>query len=161
MSLYFFSAESEIYDDAIIRILERNFIPIAYLGAFHLAIKNLNLHPILDRCVEVLIIILSTMLAIRLLTSSVEHLIKIYWINYHRDNKNVEQSIDALVPAIRVVIWLIGIIFLLDNIGFDISAVVASLGIGGVAIALASQGVLQDLFSYFGSPRVVMKKKYK
>ena len=33
--------------------------------------------------------------------------------------------------------------------GFDISALVASLGIGGVAIALASQGVLQDLFSYF------------
>ena len=56
-----------IYDDAIIRILEHNFIPIAYLGAFHLAIKNLNLHPILDRSVEVLIIILSTMLAIRLL----------------------------------------------------------------------------------------------
>ena len=38
---------------------------------------------------------------------------------------------------------------LLDNLGFDISAVVASLGIGGVAIALASQGILQDLFSYF------------
>jgi hypothetical protein len=34
-------------------------------------------------------------------------------------------------------------------LGFDISALVASLGIGGVAIALASQGVLQDLFSYF------------
>ncbi|PSO81847.1 MAG: mechanosensitive ion channel protein MscS, partial [Cyanobacteria bacterium QS_4_48_99] len=39
--------------------------------------------------------------------------------------------------------------FLLGNLGFDISALVASLGIGGVAIALASQGVLQDLFSYF------------
>ena len=38
---------------------------------------------------------------------------------------------------------------LLGNLGFDISALVASLGIGGVAIALASQGVLQDLFSYF------------
>ena len=38
---------------------------------------------------------------------------------------------------------------LLDNLGFDISAVVTSLGIGRVAIALASQGVLQDLFSYF------------
>ncbi len=138
-----------IYDDAIIRILERYFIPIAYIGIFYLAINNLSLHPILNRSIEVVVIITSTILAIRLLTSSVKHLIKIYWISYHRDNKNVEQSIDALIPAIRVVIWLIGIIFLLDNIGFDVSAVVASLGIGGVAIALASQGVLQDLFSYF------------
>ncbi|MDJ0692599.1 MAG: mechanosensitive ion channel [Xenococcaceae cyanobacterium MO_188.B32] len=32
---------------------------------------------------------------------------------------------------------------------YNRSSVVTSLGIGGVAIALASQGVLQDLFSYF------------
>jgi small-conductance mechanosensitive channel len=38
---------------------------------------------------------------------------------------------------------------LLDNLGFDISAVIAGLGIGGVAVALASQGILEDLFSYF------------
>ena len=138
-----------IYDDAIIRILELNLVPIAYIASLYLAVNNLTLHPILDRTTEVLTIILSTILAIRLFTASVEYLIKIYWITYHRDNANIEQSIDALIPAIRVVVWLIGIIFLLDNLGFNISAVVASLGIGGVALALASQGVLQDLFSYF------------
>ncbi|GAB4537034.1 MAG: hypothetical protein Tsb0014_25360 [Pleurocapsa sp.] len=149
-SLKKWAARTEnIYDDAIIRILEKNLIPIAYIASFCLAVNNLTLHPILDRAIEVLAIIASTAFAIKLFTASVEYLIKIYWITYHRNNINVEQSIDALVPAIRVVIWLIGIIFLLDNLGFNISAVVASLGIGGVAIALASQGVLQDLFSYF------------
>lgn len=138
-----------IYDDAIIRILERNLVPITYIGIIYLAVDNLTLHPILARAIEVVTIIASTLLAIRLFTASVEYLIKIYWITYHRNNANIEQSIDALLPAIRVVVWLIGIIFLLDNLGFNISAVVASLGIGGVAIALASQGVLQDLFSYF------------
>ena len=138
-----------IYDDAIIRIISRNLIPIAYMGIIYLAVSNLILHPILDRVIEVLVIIASTLFAIRLLTTSVEYLIRIYWITYHRDNTNIEQSINALIPAIRIFVWLIGIIFLLDNLGFDISAVVTSLGIGGVAIALASQGVLQDLFSYF------------
>ncbi|PIX14798.1 MAG: mechanosensitive ion channel protein MscS, partial [Elusimicrobia bacterium CG_4_8_14_3_um_filter_50_9] len=37
----------------------------------------------------------------------------------------------------------------LDNIGIKISAVIAGLGIGGIAIALAAQAVLGDLFSYF------------
>ncbi|WP_246142023.1 mechanosensitive ion channel family protein, partial [Hyella patelloides] len=138
-----------IYDDAIIRIFERNFIPVLYLGGFFLAIQNLTLHPILGRIIEVLAIFVATFFVVKLITSLVECVIKIYWLNYHRDNSNLEQSIDALLPAIRVVIWLIGIIFLLDNLGFNISAVVASLGIGGVAVALASQGVLQDLFSYF------------
>ncbi|MBE9043220.1 mechanosensitive ion channel family protein [Pleurocapsales cyanobacterium LEGE 10410] len=138
-----------VYDDAIVNIIERDLIPIAYIASTYLAINNLTLHPILESVVEVTVVILSTIFAIKLFTASVEYLIKIYWITYQPDNANLEQSINALLPAIRVVIWLIGIVFLLDNLGFDISAVVASLGIGGVAIALASQGVLQDLFSYF------------
>ena len=137
------------YDDAIIKIIEQNLIPIIYIGIFYLAVKNLTLHPIIDRVIEVLAIISVTILGIRLFTASVEYIIKLYWVTYHRNNINIEQSINALIPAIRVLVWLIGIVFLLDNLGFDISAVVASLGIGGVAIALASQGVLQDLFSYF------------
>jgi small-conductance mechanosensitive channel len=140
---------NSVYDDSIIKLLEHNLVPIAYIGTIYLAVNNLTLHPILERVIEVLAIITSTILAVRLFTGSVEYLIKIYWLTYQRDNDNVEQSIDALIPAIKVVIWLIGLIFLLDNLGFNISAVVASLGIGGVAIALASQGVLQDLFSYF------------
>ncbi|MGL6338351.1 MAG: mechanosensitive ion channel family protein [Waterburya sp.] len=140
---------NNIYDDAIIKLLEHNLVPIAYIGSIYLAVNNLTLHPILERVVEVLAIITSTILAVRLLTASVEYIIKIYWLTYQQDNDTVEQSIYALIPAIRVIIWVIGIIFLLDNLGFNISAVVASLGIGGVAIALASQGVLQDLFSYF------------
>ena len=149
-SLKKWSAKTEnIYDDAIIKILERDLLPIVYVASVYLAIGNLNLHPILDRVIEVIVVIVSTIFAIRLFTAAIEYLIKIYWIAYHRNNANLEQSINALVPAIRVIVWLVGIVFLLDNLGFDISAVVASLGIGGVAIALASQGVLQDLFSYF------------
>ncbi len=138
-----------IYDDALVRIFEKNFIPVFYLGSFYLAVNNLTLHQLLDRIIEVIVIIIATFFVVKLIISLLEYIIKIYWLTYHPNNSNFEQSINTLIPAIRVVIWLIGIIFLLDNLGFDISAVVASLGIGGVAVALASQGVLQDLFSYF------------
>ncbi|MEM7592925.1 MAG: mechanosensitive ion channel family protein [Cyanobacteria bacterium P01_A01_bin.83] len=138
-----------IYDDAIIGILERDLVPLAYITAFYMTIGNLALHPIVERVFSAVVTIVATLLIIRLLSYAVEYIIKIYWINYHPDHVDLEQSINALIPAIRVLIWLIGMAFLLDNLGFDISAVVASLGIGGVAIALASQGVLQDLFSYF------------
>jgi len=48
-----------------------------------------------------------------------------------------------------LIIWVAGLLFLLDNLGFDITAVVAALGIGGIAVALAAQAILGDLFSYF------------
>ena len=149
-SLRKWAAKTEnIYDDAVVGIVERDLIPIAYIASFYLAIGSLVLHPILDRTIKVMVVIVSTIFAIRLLSAAIEYIIKIYWLNYQPNNVNLEQSINALIPALRIAIWLIGIVFLLDNLGFDISAVVTSLGIGGVAIALASQGVLQDLFSYF------------
>ncbi len=42
-----------------------------------------------------------------------------------------------------------GAIFVIYNIGFNISAIVTGLGIGGVAVALASQTIFRDLFNYF------------
>ncbi len=54
-----------------------------------------------------------------------------------------------ITTLITLVVWGIGLMFLLDNLGFKISAVIAGLGIGGIAVALAAQTILGDLFSYF------------
>ncbi len=135
-------------DEALLRIVERAMVPLIYLGVFYIGVGNLVLHPIVDRALNSVVIITATMLGIRLVVALVEYAIRVYWIT-RQDTPNLEQSLSALIPAIRAVVWALGIVFLLDNLGFDISAVIAGLGIGGVAVALASQGLLQDLFSYF------------
>lgn len=57
---------------------------------------------------------------------------------------------------IKAVLWVIAIIIVLENLGYDVSSLVAGLGIGGIAIALAVQNILSDLFSslslYFDQP---------
>jgi small-conductance mechanosensitive channel len=47
----------------------------------------------------------------------------------------------------RVMLWSIVLLMILDNLGFDITALVASLGIGGIAVALAVQNILGDIFA--------------
>ena len=51
--------------------------------------------------------------------------------------------------VINLCIWFLGIVFLFDNLGYDVTAIIAGLGIGGIAIALAAQNILGDLFNYF------------
>jgi small-conductance mechanosensitive channel len=46
-----------------------------------------------------------------------------------------------------VVIWSLVVLLTLDNLGINITALVAGLGIGGIAVALALQNVLGDLFA--------------
>ncbi len=138
-----------IWDDRLVSIVERHVIPIFYLLSVYLAVNQLKLHQLLARSIDVILIVLGTFLGVKLITSLIEYALRLYWLTHHSKNASFEQTIDALLPAIRTIVWAIGFVFLLDNLGFDISAVIASLGIGGVAIALASQGLLQDLFSYF------------
>jgi small-conductance mechanosensitive channel len=52
-----------------------------------------------------------------------------------------------LAYLIRTVIWVVTLLAILDNLGVNITALVTSLGIGGVAVALAVQTVLSDLFA--------------
>lgn len=47
----------------------------------------------------------------------------------------------------RILLWSIAVLVTLDNLGFNITTLMASLGIGGIAVALAVQNILGDVFS--------------
>ncbi len=55
----------------------------------------------------------------------------------------------ALALIAKLILWTTGFLLVLSNLGVNISALIASLGIGGIAIALAVQNVLGDIFSSF------------
>ncbi|MDH5534280.1 MAG: mechanosensitive ion channel family protein, partial [Betaproteobacteria bacterium] len=60
------------------------------------------------------------------------------------------QSVTVLTLlgfAARVVVWALTLLLVLGHLGFDITALVTGLGIGGIAIALAVQNILGDLFA--------------
>jgi small-conductance mechanosensitive channel len=61
---------------------------------------------------------------------------------------NDVQRMRVIVPILQVAIWGMAVVFLLDNLGVQVSAVITGLGIGGIAVALAAQAILGDLFSY-------------
>jgi small-conductance mechanosensitive channel len=135
------------FDDFLIHIFEKSILPLLYYGAFYLGTRSLTLHPTLSKAIDVIGVILLTFLGIRFLSALIEHFIKNFWLREAEGPKAI--SFKGLLPALKILIWGLGIIFLLDNLGFKISTVIAGLGIGGIAVAMASQAVLGDLFSYF------------
>ncbi len=56
-------------------------------------------------------------------------------------------SAAAITFLARVVLWAVIALMTLDNLGVNITALVASLGVGGIAVALAVQSILGDLFA--------------
>ena len=72
------------------------------------------------------------------------------WLEKYRkdeaDGAN-RMTMNALSFLGRLVLWTTIVLLVLDNLGVDVTALVAGLGIGGVAIALAVQNILGDLFA--------------
>lgn len=69
---------------------------------------------------------------------------------------------DQLMPLIRklfkAILWSLGIIIGLNNAGFDVAALIAGLGIGGLALALAAQDTVKNIF---GGIMVYLDKPFK
>jgi small-conductance mechanosensitive channel len=135
-------------DDIFIRIFEKTLLPLAYLCVFYLSIQHLTLNPTLNKIIEVLAIILLTVFGARFIVEIIRYTLRISWLKRESD-ETAERSFNGILTVIKVIIWGISIAFILDNLGFKISTVLAGLGIGGIAVALAAQAILGDLFSYF------------
>lgn len=52
-----------------------------------------------------------------------------------------------LKPFRRILIWVFAVLLILSNLGFDITSIIAGLGIGGLALALGLQSTLESFFS--------------
>lgn len=78
-----------------------------------------------------------------------------YWIDkaaQGQEEKGKKTDVSALKllgSFIKWVLWIIAGLLVLQNLGVNITALVAGVGIGGIAIAFALQSVLEDLFSCF------------
>ena len=93
---------------------------------------------------EILLIVSLAWIAVRLTNGLVET-----YIGRYADRTESKLD-DALVPIVsrmtNVAIVIIGVIVILDSVGYDVTAIIASLGIGGIAVALAARKTLSDVF---------------
>ncbi len=91
------------------------------------------------------------------LTASARGLIERYRAQRLEDDRSAATMFVAVSFLVQTAIWSAVLLAALSNLGVNITAFVASLGVGGIAIALATQNILGDLFS---SLAIVLDKPF-
>lgn len=131
-------------DDVMINSINPSITMFVYAEMFYLGTYNFTglIKPILDKTLNFMLIIPIVYFLIKFLTEFV----KLY---LEKDNlsKRNEAAIDLLIQIIRIILVSIGILIILANLGYDVSTLIAGLGIGGLAFALAAQDVLKNFFA--------------
>ncbi|PSQ11337.1 hypothetical protein BRC93_05945 [Halobacteriales archaeon QS_5_70_15] len=135
-------------DDVVLYALGR---PVVLLGVVLAAAVGREvltpvepIRTVLDVAVEIPVIVLIAWVAVRL----TDGIIQTYVGSYaERTESRLD---DALVPIVsrmtNIAIVSIAGVVAMDTIGYDVTAIIASLGIGGVALAIASRRTLSDVF---------------
>ncbi|MBN2403318.1 MAG: mechanosensitive ion channel family protein [Spirochaetes bacterium] len=130
--------------------LHKYISPLLYIILFYTSIKSiLTLPERLKHIIYIVFLASATYYGMRLLSALIKTSLTTYLRKRDKEIQEVEQKVRGISTFNNIVIWVLGIIFLISNIGFDVTAVITGLGIGGIALALASQNIFMDLFNYF------------
>ena len=73
----------------------------------------------------------------------------IFKLTKESSNRIDDQLAPILVKSLRIFVVILGILFILQNFGYSIASLLAGLGIGGLAFALAAQDTVSNLFGSF------------
>jgi len=136
-------------DDKLLRTLQKPItfliIALAYLYAVKFLHFSSNTESILLNIAYLFIAVVLTSIISRIIDAVISEVVLPF-------SEKSETSFDNhLIPviqkAVRAIVWSLGIVIGLDNIGFDITAMIAGLGIGGLALALAAQDSVKNIFA--------------
>ncbi len=142
-------------DDEIIKIVRSIKPPFYSFLAFYLALKFLTLNDFLNKLFNIILIIWFVYQVIIAVQILIDYVVR---RKLSDDNRETKAAAYAIGIILKFILWSFALLLVLQNIGINVSSLVAGLGIGGIAVALAVQNILGDLLSsfaiYFDKPFV-------
>ncbi len=128
------------------KICEISHRPIYFLLMFtgiYLAVQVFTLGPKLDMWVDRSFFVVEAMLVAYVL-SKISSAMVTSWLKV---NRRYEKTPELINKIIAVIIYVIATLVVLDHFNIEISPIIATLGLGGLAIGLALQDTLKDFFA--------------
>ncbi|TRZ77433.1 mechanosensitive ion channel family protein [bacterium] len=134
-------------DDVAVKILQRIGTPFYIVVSLYLAIQPLELPEYIAQAVYYALIFLGTYEVVKAVQTLIDYIIE---RTLQKEGVKERESVGVIKmfgQIAKISVWIGATILVLSNFGFDVTSLIAGLGISGIAIALALQNILGDLFS--------------
>ena len=135
-------------DDVLVDTLEKPIVfGLAVIG-FYLGMEQLNMSVdialFITNTYKILIALCITWFVVRLVNTLVSEYMRPAILKSESTFDN--QLLPVITKLIAITIWIIGVIIGFNSIGYNLAGLIAGLGIGGLAFALAAKDYLQNIF---------------
>lgn len=148
-------------DDILVDKLEEPIIWVLILWVAQYAIKlNLSFPEEISAVINNGFHFAITIVITWMIARTVNALINEYAVPLTKksDSDFDDQLLPILQKGLRIVIWVLGVIIALNNAGYNVTTLLAGLGIGGLAFALAAQDTIKNIF---GGAMIFLDKPFK
>lgn len=138
-------------DDIIAKILSKPMplkiiiVMIFFNIGFKFLNTSLGLKNFVKQATFVVVVLAIALFLIKFFIGLIEEYLEEY--AKKSDSKYDDQLIPLLKSLVKIVFFLFAILVILSNLGYDVTALLAGLGIGGIAIAFAAKDILENLIS--------------
>ena len=138
-------------DDMLIRVVTGVRAWAYIIVAFYIALQLLELPGILSIILTGIFLVTVVWQIVEGIVTVIDY-IAVKFIEKDEDGDGAVDPNSATASSMvtlfaRIVLWALGGLFVLSNLGIEVTSLIAGLGIGGIAIAFALQNILSDLFS--------------
>jgi small-conductance mechanosensitive channel len=128
----------------------KNISGLFYLAvAIYFPLKFLTLPQTVNNWISAIFIVILIIESIRAAHIFIDYFIKEILLKQEGNAGKTESAFMGIKLVANILLWTLGGLLILSNIGINITSLVAGLGIGGIAVALAVQNILGDIFSSF------------
>ena len=139
--------ESNI-DDIALQVVEKFGIPIVRVLLIYWALELLTLHSKVDKWLHIAYGVVTLYFVISFILTLIRKVLEAQVMKQENGETKLRQ-IGGIMVVVNITFWAIGLLLFLSNLGYNVTTILTGLGIGGIAIALAAQNILGDLFNYF------------
>ncbi len=138
------------FDDLLIGIIEKIGWLFYLILSFAIALQFVKTFALFTQLASKIVVVVLAYYAVQAAVVVVEYGGRVLIEKRQKEEGILDTAvIDLLVRISKVILWAAAIVFVLANLGYNVSAWIAGLGMGGIAAAFASQGILADIFASF------------
>lgn len=142
-------------DDMVVEAIDVIRWPFYVLVSINIALNFLTVNTVISKTIYLLFLVSVIYYVIKFSEKLIDFGAKKI-IESKKDDGGGLEIVGLLSTVLKIGLWAGAIVLLLANMGYNVTSLIAGLGIGGLAIALALQNILADIFSsvsiYFDKP---------
>ncbi len=130
------------WDDSIVAAIQSISWPFYWIIPIYASSQMVSLHQLIQKAIDSLTLIITVFYSVRVIQVIVSKSVSTFVVKQNDSGKQTKKTVAIFLEiTIKSLIWILAGILILQNLGYQVSALLGGLGVAGIAVGFALQNI--------------------